>query len=185
MGGYIRTAEHRRKASERVKRWRAENPEHTEKLRAISIGHEVTPDMRAKLRSAQLGRKHSQATKDICSQKSKEYGAQLEVRIRRSRRMRGTKNIKWSGGCHIRPSGYVVITTRYGKRELEHRLVMEQHLGRPLTPEEVVHHRKKVKDDNRLDQLQLFPSNREHTKHHRNQEKELRGKEKELTPCGV
>lgn len=44
----------------------------------------------------------------------------------------------------------------------EHRLVIEQQLGRWLRPEEVVHHRNGKKDDNCPDNLQLFASNAEH-----------------------
>jgi hypothetical protein len=51
--------------------------------------------------------------------------------------------------------GYRVVTVD-GQRYLEHRWVMEQMLGRPLEPDEEVHHRNRIRDDNDPGNLELW-----------------------------
>ncbi len=53
-----------------------------------------------------------------------------------------------------------------GDCRFEHRVVMEQKLGRALSPDEVVHHVNGVKHDNRPENLQLFSSPAAHTRYH-------------------
>ena len=67
------------------------------------------------------------------------------------------------GSYRQNKEGYVLVrapdgwpTARpHGGYILEHRLIMEQHLGRSLKKNEVIHHKNGARDDNRIDNLEL------------------------------
>lgn len=59
------------------------------------------------------------------------------------------------GTWQRRSDGYVTRRNG-GKHEAQHRHIMEQYLGRALLPGESVHHLNGVRDDNRIENLELW-----------------------------
>jgi len=79
--------------------------------------------------------------------------------------LRGEKNYYWKGGRLKSTEGYIKIYLPehpHGDIKgyiLEHRVIMEKHIGRYLSPSEQVHHRNGIKNDNRIENLKLFSGN--------------------------
>jgi hypothetical protein len=59
------------------------------------------------------------------------------------------------GTGNLTPEGYVRVVVD-GERGHEHRFVMERMIGRPLRPDETVHHRNGINHDNREENLELW-----------------------------
>ena len=85
---------------------------------------------------------------------------------------KGAGNHRWKGGRKKHSQGYIYIYMPEHKNcdcagyMLEHRVIIENNIGRLLTKKECVHHINGIKDDNRTENLILLRSSAEHLKEH-------------------
>ena len=80
----------------------------------------------------------------------------------------GERTTGWRGGRYKTADGYILVwispddffhpMANCSNRVPEHRLIMAKHLNRCLLSWEIVHHKNSVRNDNRLENLQLLPS---------------------------
>ena len=87
-----------------------------------------------------------------------------------NKHLKGSKHYAWKGGRNKIKKGYINIYfpdhpfAKGGKYVLEHRLVMEKYLGRYLQTYEYVHHKNGIKDDNRIENLEIVVNNNHYGK---------------------
>jgi hypothetical protein len=85
----------------------------------------------------------------------------------------GPRSHFWKNGRIQHQSGYILVRLTpdhpfYCMADShhlvpEHRLIMAEHIGRPLRDNEIVHHKNGIKNDNRLENLELLHRHLHHT----------------------
>ena len=97
----------------------------------------------------------------------------LEVRKRRGKDSPnigrvGPSSAAWTGGRKVDRDGYITVSIKhlfpdvavmYGPKKYrlhEHTAVMARYLGRPIRKDESVHHKNGLRDDNRIENLELW-----------------------------
>lgn len=82
--------------------------------------------------------------------------------VRRGKQLTPLRKMRPRGTGSLHPQGYVKMyepthpNADAAGRVNQHRLVMEEHLGRYLLPGENIHHKNGVRHDNRLENLELW-----------------------------
>jgi hypothetical protein len=142
---------------ERISRTMKQNYslEHREAVRKAHIGKKHSPETKEKMRQSALGRKN---TPDHTLKVVKAFA---------ERKAKGIKNRNWKGQKIHSNTGYIWIEVfdhphASAGRILEHRLIMENILGRYLERWEHVHHKNCIKDDNRPENLEIVLSYKHH-----------------------
>lgn len=113
---------------------------------------------------------HATTRKKYCSKKCYSYSKKGKPMKCERYIAYKDKHHNWNNGIYNNHAGYRMLSTKdhpsKQKYVMEHRLVMEKHLGRYLKPNEVIHHINEIKTDNRIENLKLCSSQAEHRRLH-------------------
>jgi transposase len=167
---------------------RTHTEESIQKIREAKMGHAVSEEARQKISDALTGRippPFSEEHKRRISEGKKGKKrppitdvARENMRIGQSNRdpmsddtkekigatKRGELHHNWKGGKAKDSRGYIYVLSpehpyaSRANRVCEHRLVMEEHIGRYVEPHEVIHHIDGVTNNNTIENLFLFPT---------------------------
>lgn len=144
-----------------------------EKNRISHLRENLSMETLKKMSEAHKGKSSHRANIPL----EKEYG-EIRARIIKQKQSAskkgkydGNRNPRWKEGKRL-AQGYIYLyksTHPFSTKNYiaEHRLVMENHIGRYLKSEEEVHHINGIKTDNRIENLLLLKNKSEHRKLHR------------------
>lgn len=117
-------------------------------------------------------KKISEANKGkISPRKGIKLSWETKMKISESKKGKSLKPSEYGGHRKKRKDGYIAVyipNHPFATKEgyvMEHILVMEREIGRYITRDEVVHHKNKIRDDNRIENLELM-SFKEHAGFH-------------------
>lgn len=120
------------------------------------------PEYRKKRNQKEIARRHKKRQIDLAYRK--QHNDDQKARYRRQHGINSDADLK------IAPKGSGTLT-KHGYRQIkkkdhpnarrdgtmfEHTYIMSQHLGRPLNKGETVHHLNGIRDDNRIENLELW-----------------------------
>ncbi len=125
-----------------------------------NIGIPCSKKIKENLRIANLGKQHSEKSKQLRREWNLKHNWKPPVNW-------GADNYNWKDGRKKHKAGYILILQPDHPKAsynyvMEHRLVMEKKIGRYLERWEIVHHINGIKDDNRPENLDLCPNQTEH-----------------------
>ncbi|MCL4418380.1 MAG: HNH endonuclease [Actinobacteria bacterium] len=141
-------------------------------------GIKMSEESKLKMSLAHKGKKHSKETREKIKQSNTGKLHSEECKKKMSQKRIGKylreNNPAWIGGRTNHGQGYICIfkpehpDSNSCGYVLEHRIIMEEAIGRYLEPDEIVHHINGDKKDNRIENLLLFASQKEHASFHKN-----------------
>jgi hypothetical protein len=132
------------------------------------MGRKMSEETKRKISRANKGRKMTAEQRRKQSEARKRGFAEGRIKIDKkaiaalvkwNKEHSGERSPSWKGGRSFDQNGYVILrrpdhpNSDSNGQIPEHRLVMSEHIGRPLQPWEHVHHINAVKTDNRIENL--------------------------------